>query len=491
MSQALQIDFPFSGSSAVQDPEDGIIQLVLKIHYMYYCILYLQTKLTSIGTMSTVYTSTTAFNAQEFTRTYPGISFRQRRIRNIKPRSPDNCKSTHQVPRTSQAAIFQAGKHAGAPYSGSLSIAASHALIASHVRSLPPTQTPETTLKREAVEAWAAQMIDSSASTATIKTRNLAVATFNQVACEMLGLSTTKYDWVQPTTPLLMAFVAHLMHDKRLKAQTVRIYISALRQFTLMLNQPDFYMDGHIPLFINTIINGAERMQALEPGRKKLVRIPVTTEMTLQIIEQAKVTLAPFNAARFIMILKCAYLGVLRIGDMLPQTIHQFEPGLHLCLPDVTISSVKLKGRQATTVDFNIKAKKNDKRRLGSTKSIIDQTGPMSINNAHEEWMMQHNTLASPLLSSAYFVEQNGNPTTTRTFRNELAVVNSVIHGLPKGILPHSFRKGAASTLDAHGFSDAAIAAAGDWKSSCFRKYITPAPERLNEIFSALATSSL
>ena len=206
----------------------------------------------------------------------------------------DLCKSTHQVPRTSQAAIFQAGKHAGAPHSGSLSIVASHALIASHVRSLPPTQTPET-----------------------------------------------------------------------------------------------------------------------------------------------------------------------------------------------------LKGRQATTVDFNIKAKKNDKRRLGSTKSIIDQTGPMSINNAHEEWMMQHNTLASPLLSSAYFVEQNGNPTTTRTFRNELAVVNSVIHGLPKGILPHSFRKGAASTLDAHGFSDAAIAAAGDWKSSCFRKYITPAPERLNEIFSALATSSL
>jgi hypothetical protein len=42
MSQALQIDFPFSGSSAVQDPEDGIIQLVLKIHYVFSTSTYKQ-----------------------------------------------------------------------------------------------------------------------------------------------------------------------------------------------------------------------------------------------------------------------------------------------------------------------------------------------------------------------------------------------------------------------------------------------------------------
>ena len=401
------------------------------------------------------------------------IGIKPRRTRQLKPRQ------FFSPPRQGQTQR-RAGKAPPPPVSQSIA--------ASHLRPLHATATPPASAKIEALSAWAASMADAAVGPATTKSRELAVTAFYEVAREFVPPSGD--GWIQPTQSLLIPYVEHLVKTKDLKAQTVRVYMSQLHQHTLFRGQPDYYINGRMPPYIAAIIDGIEREQALVPGRV-LERVPVTTSMTLQIIAQARASLSPFSATRFIMLVIAAFMGAQRLGDMVPQTALAFDPALHLCMPDVAYQGVKLEGKVLTALKFAIKSKKTDRQRKGSEVVVFDQAGEMSIKRAHEAYMMQRSARALPSWPSAYFIEEDGTPTTTRSFRKELAAITSAIDGLPKGILPHSFRKGAATTLSAHGFSDATIAALGSWKSDCFRKYISKVAKQQNEIFKTLATSTL
>jgi site-specific recombinase XerC len=234
---------------------------------------------------------------------------------------------------------------------------------------------------------------------------------------------------------------------------------------------------------------GAERERALT-AYKSLKRVPASAATVRILLDRAGAILQPFEAARFCAMIIMAYMGVLRMGDILPQTAVSFDPKLHLCTTSVTTTVQFLPSRDATIVHVDIQSSKTDRKRKGRVVDIMDQPGGMSLRDATAAWLAQREAQAQPDWSPAMFVTARGVPVSTRSFRVELAKVTTAIETLPGGILPHSFRKGAATVLKAHDYSDSTVAAAGRWASNCFLDYISPVAEKQDEMFATLATSA-
>ena len=146
--------------------------------------------------------------------------------------------------------------------------------------------------------------------------------------------------------------------------------------------------------------------------------------------------------------------------------------------------------REANVINLTIQSSKTDRKRKGRVVMVVDQPGGMSLFDALTVWLHQRETHEQLDWSPAMFVTARGQPMTTRSFRLELAKVTSSIEALPQGVLPHSFRKGAATVLKAHDYSDSVVAAAGRWASNCFLDYISPIVEKQDQMFASLATSA-
>jgi integrase len=185
-----------------------------------------------------------------------------------------------------------------------------------------------------------------------------------------------------------------------------------------------------------------------------------------------------------------AYFAALRLGDILAQTVIAFDPKLHLCTTGVTVTKQTLPTREANVINLTIQSSKTDRKRKGRVVMVVDQPGGMSLFDALTVWLHQRETHEQLDWSPAMFVTARGQPMTTRSFRLELAKVTSSIEALPQGVLPHSFRKGAATVLKAHDYSDSVVAAAGRWASNCFLDYISPIVEKQDQMFASLATSA-
>jgi hypothetical protein len=355
--------------------------------------------------------------------------------------------------------------------------------------TLPPTLSVNANAARERLALAAASAVNMAPAKSTKAATMLALANYRKMCREMDCIHRIHGDFYPPNNAMLVAYASQIMCIEKLSAATAKARIGAVRNEARMRGMDDPYEGGHMSRFVAVVIKGATKELAITTDKKKLLRIPAPASTVRQLLKQADVSLPPFDAARFKAIVTYAYTATMRIADMIPQTQGDYNGRLHLRTNDVSLRSVLLSTGVVPVLVLQIKSSKTDIRYEGAEISIIDQTA-MSVVGYHKEWMAQRGTIAADNASDAYFVKANGKPESTQSFRNMMAKVTAAIEGFPTGVLPHSFRKGSATVLGAHGYSDATIAAAGRWKSSCFRRYISPTVERQNEVFATLATST-
>ena len=89
---------------------------------------------------------------------------------------------------------------------------------------------------------------------------------------------------------------------------------------------------------------------------------------------------------------------------------------------------------------------------------------------------------------SAFFISPEGVPLTSAKFRDQLNLLCRAA-GLPVGVMPYSFRIGAATTLIDMGASKEQTSLYGRWTSNAVDLYIRQTAESRRKLASFLLTS--
>ena len=351
-------------------------------------------------------------------------------------------------------------------------------------QSMPPPLTAGKEAYRATLAREATAAIDANLAVGTDARYKHSVELYKAM-CFETGNSETKQAFVPPTVPLMVLFIAHLMR-RNLQAGTVQSHLSGLRSEATKLLCPDIYVNGRLPPVVAAAINGFVRMRELDPNyeaKAKLARLPVSPAMLLALLRQARLSLSPFLATRARLIYLLAFFGANRMGELLVAKA-PFNPRIHLTERKVTIA-------QEGDVQFivvHLSASKTDRAMKGVDVKCVNFPGEHSVTEAYMAYLAHRAMVPGVGADSAFFITELGVPLTTAKFRDELNLLCRAA-GLPVGIMPHSFRSGAATTLVDMGATKEQTSLYGRWTSSAIDAYIKQTADARLKLASFLLTS--
>ena len=153
---------------------------------------------------------------------------------------------------------------------------------------------------------------------------------------------------------LLCAFAAY-MADSGLTPQTVKSYLSAIRNTQLSLGLPDPREQSSLPM-LKRVQAGISRAR-LGRGHPSRVRLPITATLLRRIKHELGRTSHP---ERIVLWAICcaAFFGLCRLGELLLPSPGSFNPRLHLAWGDMAVDNplaprmVKLHLKQSKTDQF-------------------------------------------------------------------------------------------------------------------------------------------
>jgi hypothetical protein len=303
--------------------------------------------------------------------------------------------------------------------------------------------------------------------------------------CFETGNSLLLHMFVPPTVALLVLFVAHLAR-RNLAAGTIYSHLSGLHSEVTKLMLPDPYVNGRLPLLVVASVTGFVRLRELDPNhvaKTTVTRLPVSPAMLLVLLRQALISLSPFLAARARLVFLLAFFGANRMGELMVAK-PPFNPRLNLTERRVTIVSEE----GVVFVDVHLAASKTDRLLKGVHVKCVDFPGPFSVVKAYTEYLSHRATVPDAGPDSAFLISPDGVPLTSAKFRDQLNLLCRVA-GLPVGVMPHSFRIGAATTLIDMGASKEQTSLYGRWTSNAVDLYIRQTAESRRKLASFLLTS--
>jgi len=215
-------------------------------------------------------------------------------------------------------------------------------------------------------------------------------------------------------------------------------------------------------------------------GLSSRQRLPITMTLLRQIKDE--LARAPdFPPSDKLMLWSAftlAFHGFLRSSEFTSPSSTQFNPLVHLCLPDVSFTS-------EGCLTLHLKSSKTDPYRQGCSLLIAPSLRSVCAVRALKKYLSRRSIGgASPL-----YVFESGAYLTR-------AKVTSTLHILPQRLsIPtelyasHSFRIGAATTAAEAGLPPWLIQTLGRWSSNCFTLYIRTPPSILQKVPGMLATS--
>ena len=351
-------------------------------------------------------------------------------------------------------------------------------------QAMPPPPTAGKGAFRATLAQEATTAMDANLAVGTDARYKHSVDLYKEM-CFETGNSEDKAVLVPPTVPLLVLFVAFLMR-RDLQAGTVQSHLSGLHSETTKLFCRDLYINNRLPPIVAATINGFVRMRELDPNyvaKAKLLRLPVSPAMLLALLRQARLSLNPFLAARARLIYLLAFFGANRMGELLVAT-PPFNHRIHLTERKVTI----LQDGDVQFVVVHLSASKTDRSMRGVDVKCVNFPGEHSVTEAYMAYLEHRAMVPGVGADSAFFVSEKGVPLTTAKFRDELNLLCKAA-GLPVGIMPHSFRSGAATTLVDMGATKEQTSLYGRWTSSAIDAYIKQTASARLKLASFLLTS--
>ena len=280
-----------------------------------------------------------------------------------------------------------------------------------------------------------------------------------------------------PVTEYLLCCFAAFMAEEGLAPQSIKSYLSAVRNTQLSLGLPDPREQSALPVLKRVQMGiSRARLGRQQPSR---VRLPITG----QVLRRVKADLVQSgDPERTVIWAVCcvAFFGFFRLGELLLPSRDAFNPRLHLAWGDVAVDNA----RNPQMVRCHLKQSKTDQLGRG-VDVVLGKTGAdLCPVAAVLGYIALRGDQPGP-----FFLTPAKTPLSKSDFIGKFRAVLGRI-GLPaEDYAGHSFRIGAATSAALAGVEDSMIQLLGRWQSAAFLRYIRTPHERLAAISRTLAST--
>ena len=281
-----------------------------------------------------------------------------------------------------------------------------------------------------------------------------------------------------PVTESLLCSFAAFLADSGLTPQTIKTYMSAIRNTQLSLGLPDPREQSTLPV-LKRVLAGISRSR-LGRGQPSKLRLPITAVLLHKIRDEMERSAHP--GRRTLWAICCtAFFGFFRLGELLLTRAADFNSRLHLAWGDMAVDN-----QQAPTMlKLRLKQSKTDPFGRGADV-VLGKTGCSLCPVA----ALLGYVAARGDRQGPFFITTAAKPVTKQFFVAEIRKVLARL-GLPDhDYAGHSFRIGAATSAALAGVEDSTIQLLGRWQSGAFLRYIRTPPQTLAAVSVTLAAQT-
>ena len=252
-----------------------------------------------------------------------------------------------------------------------------------------------------------------------------------------------------PLSEQLLCSYAAFLADQGLASQTIKSYLSALRNLQLTLGLPDPREKSSMPI-LKRVQAGIRRIR-YQKGPPSRIRLPITAHLLKRIKHALDTSLNPEKAAVW-AVASTAFFGFFRLGELLLDSAKSFDEKMCLSWGDVAVDD-----RVAPTmIQVHLKRSKCDQ--FGSGADVVvgitgDELCPVAA-------ILDFIELTGDK-KGAFFLTSSGEVITKTWFIEQIRSTLSTIGVPPLQHAGHSFRVGAATTAAMAGVEDSMIQSLG------------------------------
>ena len=280
-----------------------------------------------------------------------------------------------------------------------------------------------------------------------------------------------------PLTELLLCYYASYLADQGLAPQTIKSYLSALRDAQINLGLPDPRDHSSLPL-LKRIQAGISRVRLQSKNQTgQRVRFPITPPILRQLKDRLSSSSDP-NRVVVWAVASSAFFGFFRLGELLPEKASMFNPGTDLAWGDVALDS----HTNPRTVQFHIKKSKCDQFGKGADIVMGATDDSLCPVQAITSYVTMRGSNPGP-----FFQNAAGATVTKPWFVKEIRARLAECGLHQSDFAGQSFRIGAATTAAMAGVEDSTIQILGRWHSAAFLRYVRVPKGRLASLSSTLA----
>ncbi|KAF5393592.1 hypothetical protein D9757_000002 [Collybiopsis confluens] len=286
------------------------------------------------------------------------------------------------------------------------------------------------------------------------------------------ALCSSPGQYLPATVPGILEWVSSL-GDRALQPKTIKSYLSSVRSLHVDAGLP---FDACESPTVQRLIRGIKRYYGEKARNPKL---PVTAALMDKLASFRYVSFGR-DEANFDAAYKLAWSGFLRCGEFTVGDKEIFNPAVHLTRACIQfLPSIEA----PTHIRLTLPESKTDPFRKGV--SIIVAAVPHSRFCAVTA--LKQLFVAHPLpLDSPLFSMVDGRSMTRSFFISTLKSRLLSIGVDPAGYSGHSFRRGAATSAAAAGYSDYEIQLLGRWRSDAYKLYLDVPVGRLLHLSARL-----
>ena len=257
----------------------------------------------------------------------------------------------------------------------------------------------------------------------------------------------------------LRYFCTHL--SSSVSYQTIMVYLAGVRLLHLEHGFPDPTKAAPLLHYLCTAI----RRSGMTTSKK---RQPITLPLLKTIkTELSHANLPSQDKLAYWAAFTLAFYGFLRASEYTAPSTRCFNPGVHLLVKDITITSDSIK--------LLLKRSKTDK--FGKSATVL--IGSTSTSTCPVKAMQKFLSIRQREPPGPLFVLQSGK-NVTRRLVSEMTQSLLRSAGLDwQCYSSHSYRIGAATTAASAGLPDHLIKTLGRWRSNAYQDYIRTSPKIL------------
>lgn len=260
---------------------------------------------------------------------------------------------------------------------------------------------------------------------------------------------------------------------RTIKASSVRVYLNVIRVVHLESGHPNPLSNNW---YVQTTLKGIDRIL----GEPAVRRTPIHPSLLMSIrclLDLANVADAMFWAAALVM-----FYGLLRKGNLFPDTVNSFNPRNQFTRSDFTLlpdGSIVVNVKYSKTNQFH---SRSFQCKLIPTEHPL--SAPFAIHNAFRNFPL-------PAQAPAFVQSADGSAMTGVFFNAKFKTLIADLGIECKAFSSHSFRRGGACWALQCGVPGEIVQQLGDWRTDVYKQYLDQLPQQVHDHYRRLCVNLL